>query len=200
LLSKQVNVDAFRSQILDVFSTLQSDLQKMFTAIAERRKLGFGNGSGTGNGDGNGSGSGAYNKETEEEIKRITDEITNLTSQIDEAKNKLEELKKGTKISEDLDSKTKASLISSIKTDIAEMVSELDKFGDNIPLEKAQKFVDLITTYYELGGQESKIASTEKLKNEIDEKCNYIYEKFDPNAEGDFEGKVLSSYVDLKAI
>ena len=201
LLNQQKNIDAFKAQIQNVFTNLQQNLQAMFTSIVEQRKLGFGNGNGTGNGngDGNGSGNGTYNKETEEEIKRITDEITNLTSQIDEARKKLEELKNGTKITDNLDSKTKSGLISSIKTDIAEMVSELDKFGDNIPLEKAQKFIDLITTYYKLGGEAVKIAPTEKLRDSIADIEDRIYNKYDTD-DADFEGKPLTSYINTSAI
>lgn len=213
ILSDKNNIEIFTSQINNIFDTISKNLQDTFANILEHRKVGTGNGSG--NGSGNGDGSGEYggsgngigsgsgtggNGANEEEIKRITAEIEELNTQIDQANAKLNELKKGTKINDELDVQQKSSLIESIKADIQTTLEELQQFGDNIPLEKAQRFVDLITTYYELGGKESRIGKTDKIKNDIDEMYETLYNKFDPNAEGDFDGNVLKSYIDINAI
>jgi len=83
--------------------------------------------------------------------------------------------------------------------DLQTISEELISLGDKMPIEKAQRFLDLINTYYKLGGAYTGIGS-EKVLEKIDSAEEMIYKKFDPDEEGKIEGVELKSYIDSKAI
>lgn len=187
-------------EIANFQASIQSLQQKKDALMSGK---GGGNRSSDGSGDWNGSrdgkGSGGGTGANSDEIKRITNEIEELNSQLDEAKAKLEELKKGTDLTKSLDKNTKSKLLDSLKMDLQTIAEELISLGDKMPIEKAQRFLSLINTYYKLGGSYTEIGSDKVLKK-IDSAEEMIYKKFDPDEEGKIEGVELKSYIDSKAI
>ena len=149
LLTNKTNVDAFKSQIMDTFSTLQQNIQNMFQAIFERRKIGFGAGdgkgygTGDGTGSGGGNGSGFTNKGTEAEIERITNEIKELNSQLEEAQKKLIELQNNVKMPGKVD----------FRQIIDKEYNAIDWEASDEEIDKMQrKLLDLLATYKQIGG------------------------------------------------